>query len=208
MTLRTDVSVLYVDPRGPYPKLVTDWWDEKRDARNYAGPNPVVAHPPCARWCRLAKFVAYRSGGRLSVGEDGGCFRSALSAVETYGGILEHPAWSLAWAASDLTAPPARGWHRDLLRGGWCCEVAQSAYGHRARKLTWLYYVGSAPPPAADWSKPRGTMMVSYCSQRGDGTYFRNNARRMPPKEGSRTPVAFAEWLIELASQARRTVAA
>ena len=42
-SLRTDVSVLYVDPRGPYPKLVADWWDAERDARNYAGPNPVVA---------------------------------------------------------------------------------------------------------------------------------------------------------------------
>ena len=82
MTLRTDVSAkLYVDPRGPYPKLVADWWDEARDARNYAGPNPVVAHPPCQRWGR------FWSGGPLNVsrgirktlGDDGGCFTHGSS---------------------------------------------------------------------------------------------------------------------------------
>ncbi len=41
--MRTDVSALFVSPRGPYPGLVADIWDEKRDARLYTGPNPVVA---------------------------------------------------------------------------------------------------------------------------------------------------------------------
>jgi len=31
--LRTDVSALYVDPRGPYQKLLADCWDKARDAR-------------------------------------------------------------------------------------------------------------------------------------------------------------------------------
>src|SRR6266542_1132660 len=52
------VAALYVDPNGVYASLPdVEVWDEARDARLYAGPWPVVAHPPCARWCRLAGFV-------------------------------------------------------------------------------------------------------------------------------------------------------
>ena len=45
------VAALYVESDGPYAGLDgVDVWDEARDARTYAGPYPVVAHPPCARW--------------------------------------------------------------------------------------------------------------------------------------------------------------
>ena len=57
----TTVAALYVDPRGCYAGLPdVDVWDEQRDARTYAGPHPVVAHPPCSRWCRLAGLVEAR----------------------------------------------------------------------------------------------------------------------------------------------------
>ena len=45
------IAALYVEPAGCYigqPGI--DPWDEARDARQYAGPHPVVAHPPCQRW--------------------------------------------------------------------------------------------------------------------------------------------------------------
>jgi hypothetical protein len=51
--LRT-VAALYIDPRGPYPKMpVVDCWDETRDADRYAGAAPIVAHPPCGPWGAL-----------------------------------------------------------------------------------------------------------------------------------------------------------
>lgn len=54
------ISALYVDPKGCYAGLEgVDLWDEARDARKYAGPWPVVAHPPCQRWGR------YWSGGPM-----------------------------------------------------------------------------------------------------------------------------------------------
>jgi hypothetical protein len=69
-----------------------DPWDEARDARLYAGPWPVVAHPPCSRWCQYAGLVQARYGYRK--GDDGGTFEAALGAVRTWGGVLEHPAFS------------------------------------------------------------------------------------------------------------------
>lgn len=197
------VAALFVDPRGPYcgrPDI--DAWDEQRDARLYTGTHPVVAHPPCSRWCRLAKLVEARWGHR--VGDDGGCFEAALRAVRQWHGVLEHPAWSLAWSALELQRPGSFGWSRSLFRPReWVCEVAQSAYGHLATKLTWLLYVGDNPPPPLDWSKPRGSKVVGHMSRRGDGTIWRRNVDRISKAAASRTPPAFAELLVQLARHAR-----
>lgn len=141
MGLRT-VAILYCDPRGPYPKMEgVECWDEQRDARLYAGPHPVVAHPPCERWGR------YWHGGpsarvRRVKGDDGGCFAAALAAVRAYGGVLEHPEASHAFAAYGLAKPPKRGGWEPAGDGvGYVCCVEQGHYGHRARKATWLYAV-------------------------------------------------------------------
>src|SRR5215471_13633055 len=78
------VAALYVERGGVYWDLPgVDPWDEERDARLYEGPWPVVAHPPCARWCQIAKLVELRYGYRQ--GDDGGSFAAALAAVETWG---------------------------------------------------------------------------------------------------------------------------
>ena len=45
------IAALYVQTGGAYYGLPdVDPWDEARDARLYAGPHPVVAHPPCGQW--------------------------------------------------------------------------------------------------------------------------------------------------------------
>jgi hypothetical protein len=72
------IAALYVETGGVYYGLPdVDPWDEERDARLYAGPWPVVAHPPCNRYSKLATFRRQRDGN------DGGCFRAALDAVRT-----------------------------------------------------------------------------------------------------------------------------
>jgi len=196
MTSNTDeclVAALFVSRKGPYwGRRDVDAWDKKRDARNYRGELPIVAHPPCARWCRLANLVETLHPS-LRVGDDHGCFACALASLRAAGGVLEHPAWSLAWAFHGLIAPPARGWHR-CMDGTWVCEVSQAAYGHRAQKLTWLAYVGRNPPAPLDWSRPTYNGVVSG---------LRNNcgralSERVRPSEASRTPPAFAEALIGL----------
>jgi hypothetical protein len=140
------VAALYVESAGVYNEAENvELWDEGRDARLYAGPWPVVAHPPCARWCRFAKGIETRFGYR--VGDDGGCFAAALAAVRRYGGVLEHPAGSLAWSHFDLPAPrSSHGWTLSMLDGGATCYVEQGRYDHPMRKATWLYAYGIELP--------------------------------------------------------------
>lgn len=141
------VAALYVDASGAYAGLPdVDHWDIVRDARLYAGPHPVVAHPPCQRWGR------YWSGGpsakvRRVLGDDGGCFAAALAAVRRFGGVLEHPRDSHAWAHFGLAKPPRKGgWVKADDVGGWTCCVEQGHYGHFSNKPTWLYAVGVVLP--------------------------------------------------------------
>jgi hypothetical protein len=195
------VSALFVDPKGPYwGRSDVDAWGESRDARNYRGPLPVVAHPPCGRWCRLARLVESRYPS-LRVGHDGGCFASALRSVVSYGGVLEHPAWSLAWSAHGIIAPNRGGWcrtHTVTLAPCWVCEINQATYGHAATKATWLLYVGRDAPARLNWSRTKGSKVVGHCTRRCDGTVWRRNADRM--HGGTHlTPPAFAETLIDLA---------
>lgn len=191
------IAALFVDEKGCYSGLPdVDVWGVSRDARLYRGDLPVVAHPPCARWCKLAPVNEARYGQR--VGDDGGCFEAALRAVRTFGGVLEHPALSIAWERFKLPFPSAFGWRRDFIDGGWVCEVSQRAYGHAARKATWLYYVGDVSPPALDWSSPPPGATVSYLTNRWTG-----DLPRLSPKKASATPPTFRDLLLSIARSAR-----
>lgn len=48
-----------------------DPWPIDRDARKYAGPHPVVAHPPCQRWGRFW-HGSTRKPHQFQLGDDGG----------------------------------------------------------------------------------------------------------------------------------------
>ena len=141
------VAALFVETDGCYFGLPdVDPWDEPRDARLYRGPHPVVAHPPCQRWGRFW-HGSTRKPHQFRLGEDGGCFASALTAVRNYGGVLEHPAHSLAWRFFGLAVPPlAGGWAKADEFGGSTCYVEQGFYGHASRKPTWLYAAGVELP--------------------------------------------------------------
>lgn len=196
------IAALYVQTNGAYFNLPgVDPWDERRDARLYEGPHPVVAHPPCARWCRLAGLVEARYP-HLRKGEDGGCFKRALEDVRRFHGVLEHPAYSDAWPTFKLPKPdPKGGWSAPDEHGGRSCHVEQRHYGHRARKATWLYAVSSAALPTLAWGKgPDPELYVSSCSKRGDGTFIRRRGvELMGKREASATPEAFKKILLEIA---------
>jgi hypothetical protein len=188
------IAALFVQTDGAYFGLPgVDPWDAARDARKYVGPWPVVAHPPCSRWCKpLAKVNQTRYGHKI--GDDGGCFDSALGDVLTFGGVLEHPANTYAWDAFKIPKPvrgkwlDASDWEPDV----WVTNVSQSAYGHPARKNTWLLYKGYRPPDL-DWSDPKGTHLTSFLKRTS------RVAPRLSKKDAIKTPVAFRDMLIGLA---------
>ncbi len=165
------VAALYVEPKGCYVGMpgVVDPWDEARDARTYAGPHPVVAHPPCQRWGRFW-HGSTRKPHQYKLGDDGGCFRAALASIRRYGGVLEHPADSRAWDVYGIAKPPRAGgwvtadsladragipaeWKDD--RNMWTCCVYQGHYGHPSGKATWLLTAGIAREnlPELKWGK-------------------------------------------------------
>ena len=144
------IAALFVERGGVYWNLPgVDPWDADRDARNYAGPFPVVAHPPCQRWGRFW-HGSTRKPHQFKKGDDGGCFAAALSAVRRFGGVLEHPKDSHAWDKEffNLVKPKfGQGWIKADEFGGYTCCVDQGNYGHSARKPTWLYACGVKLPP-------------------------------------------------------------
>lgn len=197
------IAALYVATGGAYYGIDdVDPWDEKRDARLYAGPHPVVAHPSCSTWCQLARVNEARYGHKI--GDDGGCFAAALKAVRSFGGVLEHPAETLAWARFGLMEPRRGGqWRRSLLDPGWVCEVSQRAYGHPARKRTWLYLVGVDDPPELDWSQPEPIACVSYMKN-----HRSPSLPRLTKKQAQATPLPFRDLLISMARSVRAREAA
>jgi hypothetical protein len=134
-----------------------------------------------------------------------------LTAARGFGGVLEHPEGSHAFRQFKLRIPRWReGWQKSEKYGGYVCCVAQGNYGHRARKLTWLYYVGPEPPEL-DWSIPSPRSRLDYgfhsaaerAARKGD-VAPRVNATRLTARENIETPLPFAELLISLAAQAKR----
>lgn len=190
------VAALYVQDGGAYFDVPgVDPWPVARDARTYTGPHPVVAHPPCQLWGALAAVNYKRWGGdHNKPGNDGGCFKAALDAVNKFGGVLEHPAKTKAWRKYGLPTPSRIGWSK--FGNGWVCEVWQSAYGHRANKATWLYYSGANAPHSLRWNRPIGTHQVGQADRRGKEA----NKPTLSKAEANATPLEFRDELLALAS--------
>jgi hypothetical protein len=203
------IAALFVEPDGCYCGLPdVDPWPESRDARLYAGPWPVVAHPPCQRWGRFW-HGSTRKPHQFKLGDDGGCFAAALSAVRTYSGVLEHPADSHAWRHFGLT-PPKRyaGWQDAGDGAGSTCYVEQGHYGHMSRKPTWLYAVG-CDLPDLDWSKgeqrlhPVALARYGYAKARRIGMTAMVGGKHKTAIRNA-TPVGFRDILIAMTRPARR----
>jgi len=214
------IAALFVETNGSYFGLPdVEPWDQDRDARLYAGPHPVVAHPPCQRWGKLwagQPLWIKRTGERKRKGDDEGCFLSALDSVRRYGGVLEHPWGSHAWPHFGLNVPPrAGGWVAAELpgswagswRGAWTCCVEQGRYGHYARKPTLLYAVGTDLPELrwgiSEPSFPPEAIEkhgLAYCKRAGE-LAFKGGGKDNSHRIG--TPPEFRALLIGMAQSVK-----
>lgn len=202
------IAALYVETDGCYFGLPdVDPWDIDRDARNYAGPNRVVAHPPCQRWGRFW-HGSTRKPHQFELGADGGCFLSALRAVRKWGGVLEHPKDSHAWRVFGISKPPnTGGWVRaDSTPGSYTCCVYQGHYGHPAGKPTWLYAVvlDKSHLPDLKWGKceqrihPRALELHGYEKARRIGIMAMMGGKDKTRLRNA-TPPAFRDVLLQIA---------
>lgn len=175
---RWPVAALYVDADGPYADLVEGGaYGVERDARTYAGPWPVVAHPPCGPWGRY--------GNRCNQAAD--LALHAVAAVRRWGGVLEHPASSRLFGEVGIPTSP---WSLDRpvdAWGGYTLRLPQADFGHRAEKATVIYVVGTDELPPL----PVQLDVVPH------------PVERMGKLERRLTPPAFAWWLCVVAARCR-----
>jgi hypothetical protein len=189
------VAALYIDPRGPYPSMPgVECWDETRDARLYGGPHPVVAHPPCGPWGTLAHFCTSQLANLAPL---------AVAQVRTWGGVLEHPARSRLFDIAGMPMPECL----PDAHGGITVAVNQVDWGHACTKPTWLYVVGgglSAYPRRARGVPTHGIWYGSFERAGRAGPLLKGASKEIR----RRTPPAFAEFLVGIARNCRRTQAA
>ena len=208
------VAALYVEPNGCYVGAPgVDPWDEARDARTYCGPYPVVAHPPCQRWGRFW-HGSTRKPHQYKLGDDGGCFKAALHAVLTWGGVLEHPAHSKAWDSFGLYKPKVgAGWQLCLPPGlsYWVCYVEQGHYGHASRKPTWLLAKSASKPQDLNWTKGEQRLpewmieRYGYEKARRIGVVAMVGGKNKTAIRNA-TPEPFRDLLLSIARQAHNAI--
>jgi hypothetical protein len=203
------IAALYVETDGVYfdvPDVIP--WDEPKDARKYSGPHPVIAHPPCQRWGKYW-HGAPNKPHQYRMGEDQGCFASALTAVRNYGGVIEHPAHSHAWTFFGLQKPPsAGGWIPADTFSGWTCHVEQGHYGHMSRKATWLYANNTELPellwgPSEQRIHPTALAKYGYERARRIGIMAMIGGKDKTRIRNA-TPAAFRDVLLKIANTRNR----
>jgi len=180
------ITVLYARRDSIYKTLPGfDVYDADRDALTWRGGTPVIAHPPCRMWGRLRNFSKPVPGEKSLA-------LHAVHMVQTYGGVLEHPANSMLWKTCELPQP---GEHDRF--GGWTFPIHQYWWGHRACKSTWLYIVGVRPAQVPDMPMLLGhaPCVVENSSQ------SLNKKPVISKKEREATPPDLAVWLGDLASR-------
>lgn len=190
------VAALFVRADSVYKEMPqVDAWDAERDARQWQGGCPVVAHPPCRAWGGLRALANPRPDEKALA-------TWAVDQVRKFGGVLEHPKASTLWPVAGLPRPG----ERDTF-GGWTLPIFQSWWGHKAEKATLLYIVGCEPAdiPEIPLVLGEAQYVVASAGRRRDGSRLRKGDRGWRPEitkaEREHTPAALAHWLVQVAQR-------
>jgi hypothetical protein len=187
-----DSSVLFARQDSYYKEICADVWDIDRDARNFTGTCPVVAHPPCRAWGRLRGMAKPRPDEKeLAL--------FAIGVVRKNGGVLEHPASSSLWPMCGLPRPSEAA---DEF-GGWTLPIVQYWWGHRAMKATWLYIVGVAPSMLPEIPLKLGDSPRVITTSKGMRKGMVGFRSEVTDREREATPPLLAQWLLELAARVK-----
>ena len=190
------VAALYVDPvGGPYVAILgaDQCYGIERDATLYAGPGPIIAHPPCKPWGRLSWSWANKNArDGLDRSAERACAPRAVEQVRAHGGVLEHPEGSALWKHCRLPAPrPLAELCAALFPiREFTIRIDQCDFGFPARKTTRLFFSGVDPrdlPPMP----PPGTPTHCIGTARKD----RGGRGCLPKTMRHITTPALAEWL-------------
>lgn len=172
------VSVLFAMTDSIYKTLPgCDVWDEQRNALNFKGGAPIIAHPPC----RLFSRMRYLSKADI---EEKRLAYFAIDMVRNCGGVLEHPYQSKLWEEKKLPKPGQRD------RWGFTIAMPQFWFGHMITKPTLFYICGLG--------SSKNLPEIEF--KLGDaGTVF----ERMPKHLRSATPPRMAQWLLAVARKTK-----
>jgi len=183
-------TVLFTQEKSIYLQLGCDCWDIHRDARNYAGSDPVIAHPPCRTWSKM-KSLAKPNPAETELA------LMAIDIVRKNGGVLEHPKGSGLFTQGYLPLPGKPDPH-----GGFSICVDQFWWGHLCKKPTLLYIVGvkQSELPAIPYSLDCVTRFIASSKA------TRHTKMKHISKAGrSATPIEFAKWLIQVAALCKKS---
>lgn len=179
------VAVLCAARRSVYKSLPgLEVYDIDRDARSFPGGMPVIAHPPCRLWSAYCRHQAKADDPEAE--RELGLFCARM--VRENGGVLEQPAHSVLFTAAGLPKPGSLS-----TETGFSIEVSQYWFGDSREKATWLYFSGLSPlevPQMPIRLKPDG----------GDRRIWQLMSSK---NQRERTPLAFAEWLVQCARSAK-----
>jgi hypothetical protein len=191
----TNISALFVRKDSIYKTLGVDCWDIERDALNWQGGNPIVAHPPCRAWGKFSWAAKPRPGEKeLAI--------KAIEWIREWGGVLEHPASSRLWPELSLPKP---GRYDEY--GGFSICIDQFWFGHKAQKRTLLYICGcnqaDLPPTPIRFDAVTHCVNVNKKNKFGRRPGIKQEITRA---EREQTPIELARWLIIVAKACNKII--